>query len=271
MNVRLLNRYFLSLLSVLILNWSPINVQGQEVLNRIIDSGVLKVGVSGNQPPFSMEAIDGSIIGYEIDLADLIGDAMNVRVELVQLVFPELLPALEKGTVDMVMSGMTMTTKRNMRVAFVGPYLVTGKSLLTKNVDYTIRANSYNLNKKKIRIATMRGSTSHDYVTKHFPDAKLILVDDYDAAIEMLRKDEIEVMIADYAECSYASFKFSEDHFYVMEDPMTTERIGLALAPNDVLFINLMTNLFDKLSVNGEFQKLENEWFRSGSWLNRVN
>ncbi len=117
----------------------------------------------------------------------------------------------------------------------------------------------------------MRGSTSHDYVKSQFPDAKLILVDNYDDAIEMLRKDEIEVMLADYAQCSYASFKFTEDHFYVMEEPMTTERIGLALSPKDALFMNLLTNLFDEFLENGEFQKLEGEWFRSGSWLNRVN
>ena len=242
----------------------------QDVMKRIMDSGTIRVGLSGNQPPFSMESLDGSIIGYEVDLANMLADAMNVRAEIVQMPFPELLPSLEEGDVDIVMSGITMTTERNMHVAFVGPYLVTGKSILSKNVDYTNQANTRYINDKKVSIVTLRGSTSQDYVQAEFPDAKLTLVGDYDDAIEMLRNDEIDLMVADYAECTYASFKFSEDHFHVMKDPMTAERIGLALTPHDPLLINLITNYFDELLENGDFQKLEEEWFRGGSWLNRV-
>ena len=157
-----------------------------------------------------------------------------------------------------------------MRVAFVGPYLVTGKSLLTKNADYANKANYRYLDDRKIRMATLRGSTSQTYVNAEFPKAKLTLVGDYEEAIQMLRNDEIDVMVADYSECTYASYKYSEDHFHVMKDPMTTERIGLALPPHDPLLMNLISNFFDDLLENGGFQELEEEWFHSGSWLNRV-
>lgn len=57
---------------------------------------------------------------------------MGVRLRFVERPFAQLLPALEKGEIDVVMSGMTITPDRNLRVAFVGPYIVTGKSILAK-------------------------------------------------------------------------------------------------------------------------------------------
>ena len=101
-------------------------------LDRIQKRGELIVGTMGNMPPLNMTAKDGEIFGLEPDLAKLMARAMNVRVKFVTKPFPELLPALQAGEVDMVMSGMTITPKRNMKVAFVGPYFISGKAFLTK-------------------------------------------------------------------------------------------------------------------------------------------
>ena len=103
------------------------------VLSRIVESNVLRVGTSGAQPPFSVKSKDGSLIGYEVDLAKLLANAMGVELKLVEMPFAELLLALEKGEVDVVMSGMTMTPARNLKAAFVGPYIISGKSILTKD------------------------------------------------------------------------------------------------------------------------------------------
>ena len=55
-----------------------IHLNAQQILNSIQESGELKVGVSGNQPPYSMEAIDGTLIGFDIDLAQMIANAANL-------------------------------------------------------------------------------------------------------------------------------------------------------------------------------------------------
>ena len=78
------------------------------VLSRIVESGTFKVGMSGNQPPFSVISKSGSLIGYEVDLANLLADAMGVEVEFVQKPFGELLPALEKGEIDVIAAGMAI-------------------------------------------------------------------------------------------------------------------------------------------------------------------
>ena len=67
------------------------------VLNKILKSGELRVGTSGSQPPFTMKAKEGQLMGYEIDLATLLTDALNLKLKFVEKPFSELLPALEKG------------------------------------------------------------------------------------------------------------------------------------------------------------------------------
>ena len=115
-----------------------INGFAQETLKKVAERGELRVGMTANQPPFTMKAKDGSVIGYEADLANMLAAAMGVKLTIVETPFPELLNALISGKVDVVMSGMTMTFERNMKVAFAGPYLLSGKSILTKSpaLDY---------------------------------------------------------------------------------------------------------------------------------------
>ncbi len=243
------------------------HVRAQERIKSIKYKGVLTIGLTGKQPPFSLESKNGALIGYEVDLSTYLANAMGVRLKLVEMPFPELLPSLESAQVDMVMSGITMTTARNMNVAFVGPYISTGKSLLTKSEKYATISSYEELNSKKIRIVTLRGSTSEEFVLENIPDASLELVDGYEEAIERIKNDVVDIMIADYAQCIFASLKYTEDNLLVLNNTFTNERIGIALPPDDALLINLVRNFLGELRESGELDQLENKWFRSGSWL----
>ncbi|NHJ84707.1 MAG: transporter substrate-binding domain-containing protein [Asgard group archaeon] len=68
----------------------------------MLKSGELRVGTSGNQPPFTMKSKEGQLMGYEVDLAVLLTDAVNLRLRLVEKPFSELLPALEKNEIDVI-------------------------------------------------------------------------------------------------------------------------------------------------------------------------
>jgi len=265
--------YFDAMKKILILfilyGISAVTVSGQQVLDRILNKEVLRIGLSGDQPPFAMEAIDGSLIGFEVDLAHLLADAMDVEPELVQMPFKDLLPALEKGDIDVVMSGMTMTIPRNMKYAFAGPYVITGKSVLSRSKSYS-KDNIYELNTKNITIATLNGSTSKAYAIARFPEAIHVYVTNYAQAVQMLRNNEVNALVADYMQCTYIAYKNSTDRFYVMPGMLTTERIGLAVSPTDPLFINLLTNFLDELTDSGQLNELENKWIRSLDWMSRV-
>jgi polar amino acid transport system substrate-binding protein len=107
--------------------------QESATLNRVITSGTLRVGMSGNQPPYNVVSRSGDMIGIEVDIATLLAAAMDVELVIVNRPFPQLMDALVDGQVDMVMSGMAITPQRARRVSFVGPHLLSGKSILTNS------------------------------------------------------------------------------------------------------------------------------------------
>jgi len=142
------------------------------VTDRILASGELRVGMSGNQPPFNMKNRAGKLMGMDVDLAVGLARTMGVEVKLVSMPFQELLPALEKGEIDIVLSGMTMTTERNLEVAFAGPYFISGKAALTKSPSLAAANEPSDVN-KKARMTVLAGSTSELFAKRSLPNVEL--------------------------------------------------------------------------------------------------
>ena len=83
-------------------------------LDRIIQSGELVVGTVGNMPPMNMTTKEGEVIGFEMDMARMMARELGVDLKIKVMDFHELLPALEMKSVDIVLSGMTITPVRNL-------------------------------------------------------------------------------------------------------------------------------------------------------------
>lgn len=237
------------------------------VLSRIVESGTFKVGMSGTQPPFSVISKSGSLIGYEVDLANILADAMGVKVEFVQKPFGALLPALEKGEIDAIMSGMTMTPKRNLKAAFVGPYIVSGKSILTTSTALAGLQDAEDIDRSTIKIAALKGSTSEKFVQKVLEKTTFIGVDDYDEAVQMVIDGKVDALVADFPICALSQMRFPDAELATLTEPMTIEPIGIALAPGDALFVNMVTNYLSALEGIGLLDALEKKWFEDGGWL----
>jgi polar amino acid transport system substrate-binding protein len=237
------------------------------VLSRIVESGTLRVGMSGNQPPFTVISKSGSLIGYEVDLANLLAEAMGVKVEFVRKPFGELLPALEKGEIDAIMSGMTMTPKRNLKAAFVGPYIVSGKSILTKSSTLAALEDAEDIDRSSIKITALKGSTSEKFVETVLEKTTYIGVDDYDTGVQMVIDGKADALVADFPICALSQMRFPDAGLATLKEPMTIEPIGIALAPGDSLFVNMVTNYLSALEGIGLLDALEKKWFDDGSWL----
>ena len=82
----------------------------------------LKIGVEGNYPPFTKTEADGSVTGFEIDLANALCKRMRARCELVRTEFDDLIPKLDSGQLDAVMASLTITEKRQKQVDFSDSY-----------------------------------------------------------------------------------------------------------------------------------------------------
>jgi polar amino acid transport system substrate-binding protein len=240
------------------------------VLDRILAKKELVVGTAASMPPFNMTTKDGQIVGMEIDLAQFIAAAMNVKLTLKTIHFNDLLSALEGGQVDMVLSSMTITPVRNLKFAFVGPYFVTGKSILTKQANAESMNEISKINNPDKALVALKGSTSQIFVEKVFPKAKLVLVEDYDQAVAMLRQDKVQAMVADMPICQLTAYRYSDAGLVALKNPLSWEPLGIAIPANDLLLLNWLQNFLNTIEKDGTLERTAERWFKDGSWVSRL-
>jgi len=240
------------------------------VIDRIVARGELVVGTAGNMPPMNMTTKDGDLIGFEIDLVKSIAMAMDVKYRFETMPFSELLSALQKGKVDMVLSQMTITPNRNLSVAFVGPYFISGKAFLTKIKTIAEATEASQLNSPGTKLVAIKGSTSQAFAEDLIPKATLWTAKDYDEAVKMVIDGEVHAMIADYPICVVSVFRYPEAELLSVVTPLTYEPIGIAVPAGDPLLVNWLENFLFGLEDTGMLDELQEKWFAKGSWLKKL-
>lgn len=240
------------------------------VLDRIQQRGELVVGTMGNMPPLNMTSKDGEIFGLEPDLARMMAAAMDVKVKFVTKPFNELLPALQTGEVDMVLSGMTITPERNRKVAFVGPYFISGKAFLTKVNTIAYADEARDANNPDTKIVTLKGSTSQAFAEAFLDKTTLFTTGNYDEAVDMVLQDKAHAMIADYPICVVSVFRYPEAGLLSVVTQLTYEPIGVAIPANDPLLMNWTRNTLNNIEGSGILDELKLKWFAEGKWLNKL-
>jgi polar amino acid transport system substrate-binding protein len=238
------------------------------VLDRILKEGELVVGTTGTQPPLSMTTKDGEIIGLDADIAKLIATSLGVKIRFSKMLFSELIPALESGKADMIISGMTMTPERNAKVPFIGPYYVSGKGILLKEKSLAA-LDKEGLDSPKFKVAALKGSTSQAFVETVTPQAKLVAAASYDEALDLLFQDKIDVPVADFPFCLYCVSRYADKGLTVRGGRLTFEPLGIGVR-EDALLLNWLENFLKILTGTGELTKLHDLWFQDTSWIKQL-
>ena len=245
----------------------PTISMADDTLQRVVDFKVLKVGMSGNQPPMNARNREGSLMGFDVDLASALALAMRVKLEIKTMPFGELMTALENDDIDMIISGMAITPERTEMVSFVGPYHMSGKSVLTKNsVLANIRA-SEEINRKDVKLAALSNSTSASFVRTAAPEAVLVEVANYDEGVAMVMEGKADGMVADMPACVLAVMRHPDAGLVTLEKPLTVEPIGIAISKDDPQFLNLVDNYLEAYGRMGVLTQLRKKWFEDNSWI----
>ncbi len=239
-------------------------------LSRIVSSGTLRVGMSGSQPPLNFKGKDGAMQGLEVDLARSLAGLMGVELQIVETPFSELLGALAAGKVDVVSSGMTATPERSQRTAFIGPYFLSGKSILTRSTSLAAVGTASDLDQAGLTFAALEGSTSEQFVRTALPKAKLVTTPDYDAAVKLLLADEVSALVADREVVALTAFLHPKEGLASLRTPLTIEPIGLAVPVGDAPLIQYLHNALNALEAGGIMSTLRARWLERGDWVQQL-
>ncbi len=107
-----------------------IELARKSTVNDILERGELRVGFEAGYLPFEMADKQGNFIGFDIDMAKEMAKAMGVKFVPVNTAWDGIIPALVTKKFDIIMSGMTVTQERNLKINFADPYIIVGQTIL---------------------------------------------------------------------------------------------------------------------------------------------
>jgi polar amino acid transport system substrate-binding protein len=239
------------------------------VIDRINKSQTLVVGTPGDFPPFTVTTKAGKLIGLDINMVKNLAAMMKVGIRFERMEFAKLIPALLEGKVDLVVSGMTMSPERNMNVAFVGPYALSGQSLLGNEKILAAITDLQQLRYSALKVAALKGTTSEGIADK-LPLATITRTDTLDQSLILLLDGKVDALLADYPFCKIAEFRYPDRNLAMFDTPLTFEPVGIAVSGDDPLFINLLTNYLSILKGSGALKKMQDYWFKNDEWIKEL-
>ena len=219
---------------------------------------VLKIGAAMTFVPFEFQA-EGKkdFVGFDIDLAKALANQMGYKVEFQNISFDGLIPALEAGTIDMIVSGMSITEERSKKVMFSKPYYKSGLTIVV-NKENTDITGFIDLQGKSIAVQT--GSTAAEEVKK-IKDTK---VREYKSSAETymeLKAGNVDAVVNDLPVNEYYLATSSDDNAKVVGDVVSVEEYGMAVSQKNAELADKVNKALKELKKNGEYEKIYMKWF----------
>jgi len=144
------------------------------------------IGMELNYPPFEMTDANGVPTGVGVDLGRALCAYLHRPIDIQNMPFEGLIPALKTGRIDLIISSMTATDERRKSIDFSDPYLSTGLSILVKKGS-PIQSIA-DVDKPGTVVVVKTGTTAADYVRDHFHNAQMLaLQQDTACALEVVQ------------------------------------------------------------------------------------
>lgn len=223
------------------------------------DDDTLVVGMELQYPPFETSNAQGDPEGISVDLAYALGEYLGKEVEIQNIAWSGLIPAIQSNKVDVIISSMSVRPDREESVSFSKPYAHSTLGILA-NKESGIEDAS-DLNNDGIRIAVKVGTTGFLYATENLPNAEINTVDKADTAILEVAQGKSDAFLYDQMSI-YRSQKEYPDTTIALLEQFQEESEPWAMAVklgNDEL-VEEINAFIDDYKSKGGFDDLANKY-----------
>ncbi|WP_321380025.1 transporter substrate-binding domain-containing protein [Trichococcus shcherbakoviae] len=226
-------------------------------LQEIKDSGKLVVGTCADYPPYEWHLVqDGEdkIIGFDIDIAQTIADELGVELEVIDMDFDGLIPALSTGKVDMIIAGMNPTEERKQSVDFTDIYYTQKDALVIKSEDAKNIRSENDL--KKSSLATQKATIQEEYLLGNFPDAEIKSVPKWNTAILYLVTGKADAVLM--VETVARRYVEENEGLEIADFDVasTPNESAIAVAKDSEDFLDAVNDILDDMEDSGKIEEL---------------
>jgi glutamate transport system substrate-binding protein len=224
-------------------------------LGQIQRNGEITIGVKYDVPPFGFRnPQSGRVEGFDVDLGRAIAEELGVEPKFVEAISDNRIPFLQRGTVDLILSTMTINAERAQEIGFSNPYFIAkGRILVPKDSDIK---GIEDLGGRKV--CTALGSTYEETLKTEAPDADLRLVDAYSECLELLQNGAVDAISTD--DVILTGMIIQDDSLKLVGDELTVEPYGAGFKKDDTEFAEFLNGVLDEYKSSGAWQEPYDRW-----------
>ena len=217
----------------------------------------LRVGMDLSYPPFETIGPDGKPTGISVDLAQALGAYLGRSVQIENMPFTGLIPALKSGKIDLIISSMTATPERAKTVAFLEPYLTTGLAALvpaaSEAPDFTA------LDQPERTIVVRQGTTGEVFARAKVQNARILSLEKENACVLEVAQGKADAFIYDQMSV-FQNARRHSGKVRALLAPLQKDSWAIALRPDDTELLAQVNAFLAKFRQDGGFDELSNRY-----------
>jgi polar amino acid transport system substrate-binding protein len=227
-------------------------------ISSVPEAPLLRVGVTPDTPPIVFTR-NGRLTGLEIDMAQQLARELGRRLRFVTLPWDEEIPALLDGRIDVVMSGMTITPARQVRIAFSEPYLKSGLMALMLRSSRDKYDSLPAVMGTSADVGVMRDTTAERFVREQIPKANPVTYLSSKDAIIDLKQTRIGLFIADAPVIVWLVSE-NEAELALLHTPLNEEQLGWGVRQGDLALKRAADTAIARWRSNGTLDQILKRW-----------
>jgi ABC-type amino acid transport substrate-binding protein len=224
-------------------------------LGKIQRNGEITIGVKYDVPPFGfLNPQTDEVEGFDVDIGRFIAEDLGVEAKFIEAISDNRIPFLERGTVDLILSTMTINQERDTEIDFSEPYYIAqGRILVPQGSDIRglqdLSGNS---------VCTALGSTYEETIRERAPDADLRLVDKYSECLTLLQTEAIDAISTD--DVILTGMIIEDDTLEMVGDRLTVEPYGVGIKDGDTQMKRFVDRVLRQVEEDGRWEETYQKW-----------
>ncbi|HEY1082106.1 MAG TPA: transporter substrate-binding domain-containing protein [Prosthecobacter sp.] len=218
---------------------------------------VLVIGLDATYPPFEFVDTQGRITGVSVAIGDEIGKTTGKKVTYRNMNFDGLIPALQSGQIDLIISSVTASEQRRQSIDFSEPYVKTGLSILAaKNSPVQSAADLKAPGRKlAVRIAT----TGEQWCRAELPEAQLVALDTDAACVLEVVNGTVDAWV--YDQVSVMNYHAQHpERTRALLAPLRQESWAVALKKGNEGLKTQVNESIRRMKAEGAFARLADQY-----------
>jgi ABC-type amino acid transport substrate-binding protein len=219
----------------------------------------LRVGITPDYPPLVFK-YDGRITGAEVDFGRALGGQLNRKVEFISLRWEQLIPAVQNGNIDIIMSGMSITRARQLQIAFSDPYLTNQLRAIFSRPNADRFKSFADIQNEGVKIGVISGTAADLFVKTNCPQAERVeLGSRQDVAYYLLQNPTIDVYVDDTFALAQILSQNEADLTF-MRQPLAENYLAWGIRADDTQFLQAVNAIMARWKTDGTMDRILNRW-----------